>query len=474
MTATREAVGPADHPDNIAANEKLEADLKARGLKYQIIRGSYEGIDQGKNFLVTGLSHSQAQRLGAKYGQKSVLVKEGLLYRDNTLNPADPAKTIIGAAAKKEPFYSSIPGGPAFVMGIDFDKKVPFQGEAPQAKKTPRSGEPEPPNYSPAGNPGVQKVADEYLKAKHIAEPQHTGYAEVNEPLAKRVADWYQDAKHEPADPAVQKAYAAFADETVQQFNTIQAAGVTMEPWAGKGEPYKNSAAMMADVKDNSHLWFLPTRGNYGDETVTDHPLLHPSGIEVNGKSLPVNDVFRAVHDYFGHAKGGYGFGPRGEYNAFLSHIVMYSKEARPAMAAETMGQNSWVNYGAHLRTKEGNIPKQGEPGFVAAPERPFAKQKAAGMPDKLVQESARPGGAPQFSPASKNDESSKNAPVFYSQLEKVVESKFSGAQMPAPQLAAILRNPQSGVRRMNSNGAAWMISCAGKAVSPSKKSRTI
>jgi SAM-dependent methyltransferase len=38
-------------------------------------------------------------------------------------------------------------------------------------------------------------------------------------------------------------------------------------------------------------------------------------------------------------------------------------------------------------------------------------------------------------------------APVFYSQLEKTVDAKFSGKEMPAAQLAALLRNPQNGVK---------------------------
>ena len=60
---------------------------------------------------------------------------------------------------------------------------------------------------------------------------------------------------------------------------------------------------------------------------------------------LSENEMFRAVHDYFGHGTTGSGFGPRGEEAAYASHLQMYSPLARLGMAAETRGQNSFVNY---------------------------------------------------------------------------------------------------------------------------------
>ena len=43
--------------------------------------------------------------------------------------------------------------------------------------------------------------------------------------------------------------------------------------------------------------------------------------------------------------------------------------------------------------------------------------------------------------------EKEEKGPVYYSQLARVVNSKFTGAQMPADQLSAILRNPQNGIK---------------------------
>ena len=147
---------------------------------------------------------------------------------------------------------------------------------------------------------------------------------------------------------------------------------------------------------------------------------------------LVINDLFRAVHDYFGHAKEGYEFGPRGEYNAYLAHSRMFSDEARPALTAETMGQNSWVNFGQHLRDEAGNIPKKGEKGYVAPQDRPFAAQKSTVLPDELTKEALAPaetenGQAPAKSP----DKSSE--PIHYPM--EMAPGKMSG-KLPGLQAA--------------------------------------
>lgn len=240
--------------------------------------------------------------------------------------------------------------------------------------------------FKPGSNADIQDIAKKYSEEADLTYAPRNEAKPVNEELAKRIADWYAEAKHEPDNPAVQKSYDAFAEETRDQWSALRDAGYTMEPWTGKGEPYKTSAEMTQDVRDNKHLWFLPTAEAFGaGEQGISHPLLEPTHVEVNGRPLVMNDIFRAVHDVFGHAKEGFEFGPKGEYNAYLTHAEMYSPAARPAMAAETLAQNSWVNFGKHLRDAEGRIAKKGEPGFVPAPERPFAEQKATVLPKNLM-----------------------------------------------------------------------------------------
>ena len=58
--------------------------------------------------------------------------------------------------------------------------------------------------------------------------------------------------------------------------------------------------------------------------------------------------MFRAIHDFYGHAKEGLGFRANGEENAYRQHAAMFTPPAQQALAAETRGQNSWVNYGPY------------------------------------------------------------------------------------------------------------------------------
>jgi hypothetical protein len=109
------------------------------------------------------------------------------------------------------------------------------------------------------------------------------------------------------------------------------------------------------------------------------HPLLGDSGVVWGDKPTTHNDIFRAVHDFFGHYKEGVGFRADGEENAWRSHVAMYSDEAKPAMTAETRGQNSWVNYGPH-----GDANKTADQAATV-----YADQKAVLAPDWIVREGA-------------------------------------------------------------------------------------
>lgn len=238
-------------------------------------------------------------------------------------------------------------------------------------------------------NPKVRDVESDYLRSVGMGRSSYDRYEPVNQPLARRFADAYEAAKDSPDSPEVQKAYAALADETRAQWDAIEAAGYRMEPWTKEGQPYANSADMVRDVSENKHLWFFPTENGFGTgETNSTHPLFAESGVNSGGKPLLVNDLFRAVHDFFGHAKEGYQFGPRGEYNAFLAHSRMFSDEAVKALASETMAQNSWVNFGKHTEGKT-----------LRPEEKPYADQKAVLLDPELVQEALAPAGEAKFMP---------------------------------------------------------------------------
>jgi len=198
-------------------------------------------------------------------------------------------------------------------------------------------------------NADVASVRSEYMKGFKGAGPEMSTIDKVDETAAKKMADHYAELKSDPNDPKVKAAYKALVTETKAQAAAIEKAGYKIQ--YVDQDPYKNSAEMMKDVRENKTLKVLKTAPG------TEHPLM----------TVDENNQFRAVHDFYGHAAGGHSFNALGEERAYRSHAPTFSEKARPALAAETRGQNSWVNYGpnSHLPIKE----------------RPFAEQKAALFP---------------------------------------------------------------------------------------------
>ena len=261
-----------------------------------------------------------------------------------------------------------------------------------------------------AANDDVRRISEEYVKGAGMPYRPHGQAIPVNEDLAKRIADHYEAEKDNPNAPEVKKAYTALANETVNQWKAFEKAGYTATPWTGEGQPYANSADMMQDVRDNKHLYYFTTEGGFGETGISDkmreeNPMLAPSGVNFNGaENVPVNDVFRVVHDIVGHGANGYEFGPKGEFNAYLEHSRMFSDAAKPALAGETLAQNSWVNYGPHLRDEAGNLPKKGQPGYIAPQDRPFAQQKNIALPPEFIDAAEAQAGTkagPSYLPAA-------------------------------------------------------------------------
>ena len=197
--------------------------------------------------------------------------------------------------------------------------------------------------------------------------------------------------ENNPEDPKTKSAYEALSKEVQMQYNQMISDGVEVEIWEGTGEPYANSDQMIKDVRDNNHLYIYSTLEGYGEAEISekamqDNPLLRPTEqVDVNGKPLLVNDLFRAVHDYYGHTELGNGFGVIGEEIAWQNHSRMFSPNARRAMTTETRGQNSWVNFNKNLRNQDGTMPKKGDDNYVSPKERPFADQKIGLLPDEFV-----------------------------------------------------------------------------------------
>jgi hypothetical protein len=240
-------------------------------------------------------------------------------------------------------------------------------------------------------NEDIQGISKRYVESVGIEHNPHNVAIPVKESLAKKIADYYESHPDSISKPEVKKSYARLAKEVVDQWKAFQEAGYTAEPWTKDGQPYANSKEMMQDVRDNKHIYYFETAKGFGERGITDkmrqeNPMLSDSGVDFgSAKNVPVNDVFRVVHDIIGHGANGYEFGPKGEFNAYLEHSRMFSDEAKPALASETLAQNSWVNYGPHLRDKSGNIPKKGQEGYIAPSDRPFAEQKNLAIPKNIL-----------------------------------------------------------------------------------------
>jgi hypothetical protein len=218
----------------------------------------------------------------------------------------------------------------------------------------------------------VAEIANRYHERIFGSKrPKYEGTTELNTERSKRIAAAFEAMKHEPNNPEVKKAYEAMAKETIDQYQDFLDAGYVVE--INNEEPYANSADMIEDLRKNKRIKIFSTESGFGDDPITpeqraENPLLATTEFkDVNGQPMLVNDLFRAVHDFFGHAELGNSFGPKGEENAWNVHSRMYSPLARRAMTTETRGQNSWVNFSGFndeiqkLRDKAAKLRDEGK-----------------------------------------------------------------------------------------------------------------
>ena len=221
----------------------------------------------------------------------------------------------------------------------------------------------------------IVDIAERYAQDKGLSYKPLTTYAEVDPDRAKRLALAYQLMKNEPNNPAVKKAYGKMIDETLDQYEALRKQGYKFDFMPASGDIYGNPRNAINDIVTNKHLSVFPTVQGFGGPSAAAaseaNPLLMKTGEKWGGQDVTANDIFRAVHDVFGHAKHGVGFRARGEENAFQSHARMYSPEALPAATSETRGQNSWVNFGPY-----GEMNKSANPLLTE-----YAEQKTGIMP---------------------------------------------------------------------------------------------
>jgi Large polyvalent protein associated domain 38/ParB-like nuclease domain len=235
------------------------------------------------------------------------------------------------------------------------------------------------------GDVAVARVlVDKYRQQNSVQAGRLETYLPEPVDYMLRVADAQQRGQHSPGDAAVAKAYRALVDETKRMYQAL--GDLKVSAWSGNGAPYASPAAMLDDIAAGrltlrlSDEMFGPGADNPG------HPLNTASGFKTtDDRVLTNNDLFRIVHDVYGHGQSGFRDDARGAYNAYHEHARLLSPEARRALATETLAQRAWQEFGPHLRRKDGTVPRATDVDYLPPNQKEFAEQKAFLLDEDLI-----------------------------------------------------------------------------------------
>ncbi|WP_433618584.1 hypothetical protein ACQP2P_21590 [Dactylosporangium sp. CA-139114] len=193
--------------------------------------------------------------------------------------------------------------------------------------------------------------------------------------VGAEIADAYMCAP--PRDPCAFDAYAALSVQTVRQYHfligRIEYGGLGMTIRAVDDDPYPDAASLLDDLRARRlRVFASAASGN-------PHPYL----------SDGENDMFRAVHDAFGHGASGRGFDAHGEEAAWLKHCQLYTPLARRALATEIRGQTCALAFrgrGCFPEQKAVLLPRRfSDPRSVCIDRDPVRASVGKGYPRKLV-----------------------------------------------------------------------------------------
>lgn len=185
-------------------------------------------------------------------------------------------------------------------------------------------------------DPGVAAAAHRYQREAGLyvpRQPTNFGDVAVSHAQSDKVADAY--GRMASFDHGALPAFHALRDETRKQFDFMtrpeRKGGLGMDVSVTKADPYQEGGEteiyrrFRNDVVNNRHISVMSTA------TTGGHPVFSDDD----------NDMFRAVHDVFGHLGSGRGIDRHGEDAAYQKHSEMFSPLARQALASETRGQNA-------------------------------------------------------------------------------------------------------------------------------------
>ena len=234
-------------------------------------------------------------------------------------------------------------------------------------------------------DPRLVAVAENYARENGFTLLRQSEYVTVDDDRGKRISDAYEAMPHAPNDPVVREAYDNLIKQTTAQYNALVNAGYKfwlIDPsLPGNAEYVKSPYNALRDIRSTQQMGVFPTRDGFGTggPPAGGNRMLEETDIEwprggLNGpmEKVFVNDLFRAVHDAFGHGLEGSGFRARGEENAWQAHVRLYTGSAVGAITSETRGQNSWLNYG----------PAGAANQKASTDDTVFAEQKTGLMPE--------------------------------------------------------------------------------------------
>jgi hypothetical protein len=247
--------------------------------------------------------------------------------------------------------------------------------------------------------------------------------------------------------------YQQLGKENAQQLDRMLNEGINLSYHKGDLN-YAGSPQMLEDALINRHMYTYA-----GGEP---HELLNRIDPYTG---LNENQVFRAVHDYYGHGPTGASFGPRGEELAFGSHSQLYSPLAKMAAATETRGQNSFVNYSGinadlqkqmiPLKLQQERLARAGQDTSAVdaklaelGAQTQYAQQKAFLLPPEMIDINYT-GGMPDYlKPYIQPNNPSSATGYHYSNLPDLTQTDVTkygtgikGAEADRLNLADALRN---------------------------------
>ena len=207
-------------------------------------------------------------------------------------------------------------------------------------------------NNATGPDPRIVSVAEQYAAANGIDLRRQSEYARVDPARAARIAQAYEEMQHDPLNPVVAEAYQNLMTQTMAQYQALVDAGYEFYFFDETNDPYAgNPWNAIRELRATQRMGVYATEAGFGSSAVaSDNPLLADTGLTwmFNGqpKRVLANDLFRAVHDAFGHSMEGAGFRADGEENAWQAHVRLYTGSAIAAITSETRGQNSWLHFG--------------------------------------------------------------------------------------------------------------------------------